>query len=354
VLCHVIQTLNDHNSYGIISTTHSTANIQALFIIMLQYSGIYGNTIFFICSAWFLLDSQKSNKRKILQMILDVWTVSVLILIGYICISKGQNIDFKVVIKSLFPTTFANNWYITCYILFYAIHPFLNKIIYQSQQKVLFRCVLVLSFLYLVCSFIYKGLFFNSELITWIAIYFIIAYMKLYLPEILNNKKFNIALMIIGFVGVYSLILITNYLGLHMSVFNDKFQHLQHWRGNNNPFMIMFVIGLFNIVRNIHFENKVINYLSKLSLLIYIIHENIIVLKYYRPMLWEYVYNNFGYDKVILWVFILTVLVFCFGLFGAILYHETIHKLVVKICNKLYCKIVKLYKHAEQLIVKPH
>lgn len=60
-------------------------------------------------------------------MILEIWTVSIIILIVTYVILQG-NISAKIVLESLFPTTFANNWYMTCYLLFYAIHPLLNKI----------------------------------------------------------------------------------------------------------------------------------------------------------------------------------------------------------------------------------
>jgi hypothetical protein len=241
-------------------------------------------------------------------MLMDIWIISVLIL-AVTFVFRGGDISEKIMIKSIFPTTFANNWYMTCYLLFYAIHPFLNRIINQITQRTMLRCTLLLTFLYIGCNYVRKGVFLSSSLILWVTIYFLIAYMKLYLKDISNNVKCNIVVLLIGFVGNYGLITLTNILGLHISLFQN---HVQHWNNESSPFMILMVIGLLNIARNLHFKNAVVNYISKLSMLIYIVHENIILRTYYRPLMWQFVYRNFGYDRILLWTFVLVLIVFVF------------------------------------------
>jgi hypothetical protein len=173
--------------------------------------------------------------------------------------------------------------------------------------------------------------------------------MKLYLKNISNNTKFNVAILGIGFVGNYGLILLTNIMGLHISLFQNQ---LQRWNSNCSPFMILMVIGLLNIARNLQFKNVAVNYISKLSLLIYIIHENIILRTYYRPVMWQYVYTNFGYDKIILWTFALVFIVFTFGFFASILYQKMVQKFVWKVSEKLYFRFVNCYGFVEQVLMK--
>ena len=77
VISHVIQTLSDTNEYipyqdYVVNLRIATTNIQCLVLSILRYSGALGNTIFFVCSAWYLLDSTKVNKRKILQRFPEV------------------------------------------------------------------------------------------------------------------------------------------------------------------------------------------------------------------------------------------------------------------------------------------
>ena len=94
----------------------------------------FGNAIFFICSAWFLIDNDKVSGRKILKMILDVWTISIIIAF-FIFIMRNWNVSFKLLIRQFFPTTLSCNWYTTCYLLFYPVHGTLNKMMAGMTQK---------------------------------------------------------------------------------------------------------------------------------------------------------------------------------------------------------------------------
>lgn len=114
--------------------------------------------------------------------------------------------------------------------------------------------------------------------------------MQKYLMSFVDNIRENIILFIIGVIGFIGIILITDICGLYSQVLSDK---VMRWVNNCNPFLLAMSIAMFNIARNIHFKNRFINYISKLSLLIYIIHENIILRTYFRPAMWNYVYKRF-------------------------------------------------------------
>lgn len=87
------------------------------------------------------------------------------------------------------------------YLLFYPIHPILNKIIRGMSQVQLFRSAAALGTLYMGFCFIKCDLFFLSAIILWISIYFIIAYIKIYLPDMISNKVANIILLCFGIAG---------------------------------------------------------------------------------------------------------------------------------------------------------
>lgn len=52
--------------------------ISALFICL----GQWGNAVFIVCSAWFLLDSKKVKWKKAINMIMDTFVISSIICIG--------------------------------------------------------------------------------------------------------------------------------------------------------------------------------------------------------------------------------------------------------------------------------
>ena len=129
LISHVIWTVGRTSEYiayddYVVDLSVATTNIQHLIMIMLYYSGALGNTVFFVCSSWFLVDSNRVNKKKMLYMALDVWVISVIIFIATYSLGIDK-MDPWVMFVQLFPNIFANNWYITCYLIFYSIHPVL-------------------------------------------------------------------------------------------------------------------------------------------------------------------------------------------------------------------------------------
>lgn len=355
VISHVVQTLSSGNSYVsysdyVLDISNTTTNLKLLTLAMLRCLGAMGNSIFFVCSAWFLLDSNKVSKKKVLMMILDIWLVSVSILAAVFFL-RGGAIDRKLMIKSLFPTFFGNNWYLTCYILFYPLHPILNKIIHSMGQKAHLAASTVMSFLYILCNFVWGGVFFSSALMLWVTIYLIVAYIKLYVNEMAENLNLNIFFALVGVLGNVGLILLTNFLGLRISFLAG---HILHWNSNCNPFIILTAIALMNIARHGHFKNKTINSISKLSLLIYIIHENILLRSYYRPYMWRYIYENFGYEHVVLWVFAMAIIIFAAATIVSFLYEKTLQRLVKAASEKIYVFIKALYGKYELLMFKLH
>lgn len=355
VISHVVQTLHSNNDYVIendyiLDISTATTNIQQLILTILRYSGSLGNSIFLICSAWFLLDNDKVDKKKILHMLMNVWVISITILIA-VYIIRGGNLQIKLIIIQILPTTFENNWYITCYLLFYPLHPFLNRLIKSMEQKILLKSTLVLLFLYVGVNYILSGRFFSSQIILWITLYFAIAYMKFYLADLSNNVKFNILTFGIGFVGNIGIVCLTNFLGLRFEIFSDE---LLRWNSNCSPLLLLMAFSMFNIARGVRFENNIVNYISRLSLLIYIFHENLLLRTFYRPQLWNYVYKQFGYEDILIWTLILVVLVFSFGLITSIIYRNTMEKIVTIVCDWLYPILQKFYIKIERNIMKFH
>lgn len=355
VISHVVQTLHTPNEFVpsddyVMNLSMATTSVQQFILTLLRYNGALGNTIFFVCSAWFLLDSDGVSKKKILQIAMDVWVISATIMI-VVCLLRGGNLGLKTMIIQLFPVTFETNWYVTCYLMFYPLHPFLNWVIRKMAQKTLLRTTLVLLFLYVCVNYIISGHFFPSNIILWISIYFAIAYMKHYLVDLSNNVKANLLLLGLGFAGNTGIVLLTNILGLRIGAFSGW---LLKWSVNCSPFLILMAVSMLNIAKNVYFQNKVVNYISGLSLLIYLFHENQLLRNYYRPLLWDYVYNRFGYDYVLVWALVLAAIVFLFGLAASVLYKATLQKAVSVACNWLYPVLQKTYGKMETLLLKLH
>ena len=357
ITSHVVQTLGSTPSFFpahdfVVKIEEASANPQMLIVSMLRYSGAFGNALFFICSAWFLIDRKRNEKPKALQMIADNWTVSILILVVFL-VARGR-LNGSLVLRSLFPFYFSNNWYINCYVVFLLIYPLLNTLIENLDQKTFLRAAVLMIVWVFALPFtghMFKHLFgggpesFCAELGNWCAIYIIIAYWKRYRKSSMNNNRLNLLLVLIGFVGTYGVILLANNLGRRFSVLKET---LIIWNSNNrHPFILLMAIGLFNLARGIKLKNAAINYISGLSLYIYIVHENILVRYLIRPAMWQFVYEKYGYGHILAFVFVQVAIVFLCSLAFSMFYFHSLHRLVIRTCHNLYPKIAEIYCRLE-------
>ena len=342
VLYHVCKTLSltsDYVSFNgyVVAFDQPTANIRYFILTLFSYGGSLGNNIFFISSAWFLLESKKLNMKKWMFMLFEVWIISIAIFAIMTFVLNGE-IDPYLILRSFFPTTFTNNWYITCYLLFYPIHPILNSIIYKADQKQLLRMTSALCFIYILLNFFFHNVFLWNYLFFWTALYFVMAYLKLYLKDAIEDKKRNVLMLIFGFLGYILVAVIANYVG----IMDPDRSYVLYWNASVNPFLILIALSSFNLMRKTTFKSRIINYISSLSLLIYIIHENIIIREYLRPAMWDYVYKNIGYDLIILDSLALMVIIFIASVIISALYDVSIRRIVRKISEVLYELISKI------------
>ena len=62
--------------------------------------------------------------EKPIRMVIDTWVLSVIGLIGAFFFMVPS---IKEIIKSLMPVRYSLNWFVGCYIIYYLIHPLLNR-----------------------------------------------------------------------------------------------------------------------------------------------------------------------------------------------------------------------------------
>ena len=218
IISHVVMTIrlkNQFVSYDdyIFDFSYVSKGMSGIILAIFQHFGSLGNTIFFVCSSWFLLEKDTVSKNKWIKMFLEIWTISCAILL-LMLIYTGGRINNKLIIKSLLPNFFTNNWYVTAYLIFYPLHTVLNRIIKDLNQKNLLKITTVLFLLYCVCNSLYDS-FFSSVIIMWITLYFFIAYIKIYMIELCNNIKVNSIVLIIG-ISIIVFLTHTSKLSIHM------------------------------------------------------------------------------------------------------------------------------------------
>lgn len=337
VICHVVSTLGSdklqligYNDY-FLNIALPSKNIQHFILGMLSYSGILGNAIFLISSIWFLLDKEKTNGQKIFRMVCEIWFISVVWLLVTICFTD-INLTKDYIKQSLMPTYHFNNWFLTYYIVLSLIFPFLNIIIKNINKRQHLIISIVLFICYIVLPF-KRSFPFANELILWISVYFIIGYFKTYCIDICNNTKLNRIILISNILIQFLLILGANIISLSNI---DKFIPLTNWLNNFNVFIYIIAFSAINIYRNKQLHSNIINYLASFSMLIYIIHENLIFRDFYRPVVWQFIYNKLGYNLVLLWCLLYALLLFIASYIIAFIYKVLLQKILYKLFDLIY------------------
>lgn len=322
-------------------------NIQNIIIILFVYLGQIGNAIFIVCSSYFLIDKEKCNIKRIRNIIIDTVAISILYLIVCKLLKAPMSIiDIK---KQCFPILNNNNWFIPCYLLFYIMHPFLNIIIRNINKKQLLQINIFTITLYGIIRFIKANAYYYNDLIGFIVIYFIVVYMKLYLKNISKSKETNRTILTISIAVIICLMLVTNLLGLHSEFFRTK---VELWNNFINPFMILIALSALNLFKEHNYQNKFINYISQLSLLIYLISENLMFKKVGFKMLYEMIYYSFTYNHICIYILIVAIMTFVVTALLAAIYKETLGRLLKVVGDKVFKYLEKLQSHITNTLLK--
>ena len=118
-----------------------------------------------------------------------------------------------------------------------------------------------------------------------------------------------------------------------------------YWKSNENPFIFLFVIGLLGISLRHKYRNNVVNAISSSSMLIYIIHENILYRTFYRPHIFDWLYNTWKDAHVLLATLIAYIIVLAGAIIFAFLYSSTIKRTVNKIACRFYDRFESILNH---------
>ncbi len=330
VLSHVIQSIGqrsaDYPIYNsmIIDLTEVTKNPQHVIMALLWSMVMWGVNVFFVASAWFLCKREKPDFRKPLQLAADVWVVSVIFLAVYLI--SGMPVSGKLTVKSLFPNIFSNNWFITCYLLVYLLHPVLNTICEHIDRKTHLITVIA-GLIYCVITTVSEDLLFYSKLIVAVIVYLTVVYVRKYESERADKPGLNRTVFTVCLILDVFIILMINVLGQRIGMLEHELMHMQRLE---NPLLIIMAITSFNLFRNIDMHSGVINHLSALTLYLYIIHENILFRTYTRPVIWSGLINRYGDDHVLICALCYAVVLFLAALAVSEIYFRTLHKAVVK------------------------
>ena len=334
VLCHSVPLYKYaglQELAGYWDLTKPTLDLQGIALIIYSHLGQIGNALFIVPSCYFLLENNIVKKDKIALYVLDTFVISIVYLAVFEILCG--RVPSHYVICSLAPTTFGCYWFITCYIMLYAVHPWLNYAIEKMERKSLFIACVWMFLLYNCINFALGGKYYASQFVGFIVYYFFVAYWKLYLPNLSKNKKTNRNMLFWGLFGFIGLILTDCFLGL---VFPDISHHImKRLESFMNPFVVIICIATFNMIKLKKIHSKLINKISSTSLLVFVISNNLLVCDFVKPVFFEKVYL-YGYYKYIVFVCLMAAVIsFLCSIILALGYMAILRKITVVFVKKV-------------------
>lgn len=289
VLSHSVPFFSNQNFISFVNLDLSSSDVNTIIMIIIRSLGQVGNVIFIICSAYFLVDSKRVKISKIIKIFFDATIISIACLLIF-GVKLGFERTPENIVSSFFPTIYRYNyWFICCYILLYALHPVLNVVVENLSKRKLLLLNVCLITLYSIINMVYEKTFFYNELIGFIEVYFIVAYMKKYMLNFQKSISKNRIIFIVSLFLHILFIISLNDLGLKEPYLNDK---MLYWVIISNPFVILISLALFNLFKNLKINSSSINFFASLTLLIYMISDNYFIRENLKPRFFDYYYGK--------------------------------------------------------------
>lgn len=299
--------------------------VGGILLTLFRYLGQVGDTLFIMCSAWFLCDRDSAKADKCIKLILDSFVISI---IGLGIASVFLSPSLKEIIRCIFPITLQTNWFVGCYIIYYLIHPLLNKAV-KGLSRPQFRFLVVLMFLaYSVISTVH-GSYYFTNLVAFIMMHYLVAFAKKY--EMFKHDTKQDVMTILACSGLLLMsIVLMIILGSRIGLLADKNLLLCHFY---NPLIIGIVTPvLFTAVRRKR-TSGIVNSISSLSLFVYLIHGNYFWQAYGKYAAHHYFQmNGFSIVGSTLVLFAITVIA---SVIIAFLYKSTADKATGALAKKI-------------------
>lgn len=233
------------------------------------------NALFLMTTGYYMI-----NKKFNLKRILDLWgkTIFYSFIIWIVCVLLGRETQ---VLKSLFPVTIGNYWFISAYISLYFLIPIINILLNKLTKSQFKYGLIVLIIMFGIIRVVSNpSAIYSGAIMPVIIIYSIGAYIRKFV-EVKHKNKYIIKyiLLTIIFTLIYMILQIYQGITTNAIVYYRIYLILTGLREYNCIILIAMAICVFmkfvTIKIKSNFANQTISFIAPSMFSIYIIHENI-------------------------------------------------------------------------------
>ena len=263
-------------------------HFQDYFLLLFGWGGKTGINCFVLITGYFMCTSA-ITKKKFFKLLGERYFYAVAIWCLFF-FTGYEAFSVKGFLKMMFPFfTVADN-FTSCFLLFYLLIPFLNKLIHALTEKEHFMlmawCIGVYVFL---PSFAKANVVFNY--ITWFSILYVIAsYIRLHPKDWLNSTKITGSLagasLLLSWMSVIVLAIVSRFIGKEIGI-------CYYFVADSNKVLALITgVSTFLFFKNLKIGySKAINTIAASTFGVLLIHANSDTM---RRWLWGDVCNNVG------------------------------------------------------------
>lgn len=240
--------------------------------IVLGFWGTVGNVLFVAISAWFLVDNTGIHIKKVIMLMLQAWMVCV-IMMGVKLVLDSDSVSLMMVIKEALTPIYHQYGFLTTYIAFYCLVPFMQKFIRSISYEALKVLCIMLTVIMPIYTLIFKSL---ANGVAWfVYIFFLVACLKKQDNNFIERNRYWLFLASFG--SILAIVFV-------VKIWKDTaYTELL----NDNILILILALSIFYIFKNMHIgKSRCINGISSKMLGVYILHENMLI----QPI-WEDIFH---------------------------------------------------------------
>lgn len=280
--------------------------------------GAWGKTginCFVFITGYFMCRSKISG-QKLLKLYLQITFYS-FIIYGIFCLSGHEHFSIVKVIKRIWPIWDVQYNFVSCFLVFYLIIPFLTILVNSLNKKQHFYLIIILLLAYSVLPS-YPSVRFSYNYVTWFCVVYLIAsYARFYkIDRVLSHKNWGFLTLALVMLGSLSIFFIKY---LHNVGYLNSLWHY-HFIVDSNKFLsIAIAFSSFMYFKGLNIpHSKLINAIGASTFGVLLIHANSDAM---RQWLWKETVDCMGhFGGSILWtlsyaaISVLIVFVVCTGI----------------------------------------
>lgn len=277
-------------------STHSNWDFPDYFskrTIIATYFSNFGKigVIIFILITGYFYSQQDLKLKKILHLSNIARFYSILSLILVVLIANGRQISIPEIIKSIFPISFNNYWFLTLFTIILLLNPILKPFLLSQNRrkklKITSLLIIVVHIPFLIGFLSQTDDYFSPSLeLAFIYTILVGDLIKCYEHELLTRYFKYVVLSFF-----FSLSLITYRCIFYQPFLLEKLPKIPNWFliGSESINALIFGCATFILIKKIKLTKvKTILFLSPVVFDVYLIHDN----NYMRPFIWQVIFPN--------------------------------------------------------------